>query len=55
MLCWEIVSGQDITQLEPLAISRQLQAAQVGLAVFSHTRSTIISGVQLWPGCWAGT
>ncbi|KAL4424682.1 hypothetical protein ABPG77_004489 [Micractinium sp. CCAP 211/92] len=28
VLCWEIVSGQDITQLEPLAMSRQLQAAQ---------------------------
>ncbi|KAL4420423.1 hypothetical protein ABPG75_010079, partial [Micractinium tetrahymenae] len=28
VLCWEIVSGRDITELQPLAMARQLQAAQ---------------------------
>ncbi len=55
MLCWEIVSGQDITQLEPLAMSRQLQGAQVGLAVDKQVWSIVSSGLHLWPGCWAGT
>lgn len=34
VLCWEVVSGRDVTELQPLAMARQLQAAQVGWVVW---------------------
>lgn len=30
VLIWELISGQDITELQPLAIARQMQGSQQG-------------------------
>lgn len=49
VLIWELISGQDITELQPLAIARQVQVGPALLHVKSHLLGPRRCGIGLGP------